>query len=123
MSRSSELDLAFNVLREKGEPVYYRDLIEQVLKARENEADNDAKRIAALYTRLNLDTRFVHLGNGMWGLRHWAAAKTTRRIPMISLLNKTVDYEDRDPDYDSVAEYDGQDRSYLRGRSNSWERA
>lgn len=119
----SEVNVAFQLLREKGEPVYYRDLIQQVLDKIGHEDPKEAKSIASVYTQMNLDMRFVHLGNGIWGLRDWAPAKSARRIPTISLLNKTVEYEDGEGGDDLDDDYDDRDRDYSRSRDDDWERA
>ncbi|MBC9784551.1 MULTISPECIES: DNA-directed RNA polymerase subunit delta [Heliobacterium] len=119
--KASEIEVLHQLLREKGENTFYKDLIVQVLSRMGYEDPEDAKAIAAVYTQMNLDMRFIHFGNGMWGLRNWAPAKSTRRIPTISLLNKTVEYEDGEGGDDD--DYDDRDHDYGRGRDDDWERA
>ncbi|ABZ83508.1 DNA-directed RNA polymerase delta subunit, putative [Heliomicrobium modesticaldum Ice1] len=119
--RVSEMDVLFQLLKEKGENTHFRDLIVQALARIGYEDPEDPKSIAAVYTQMNLDMRFVHIGNGFWGLRNWAPAKSARRIPTISLLNKTVEYEDGESGDDE--DYDDRDHDYGRIRDDDWERA
>ncbi|MBM7866534.1 DNA-directed RNA polymerase subunit delta [Heliobacterium gestii] len=119
--RVSEMDVLFQLLKEKGENTHFRGLIVQALSRIGYEDPEDPKSIAAVYTQMNLDMRFVYFGNGLWGLRNWAPAKSARRIPTISLLNKTVEYEDGEGGDEE--DYDDRDHDYGRGRDDDWERA
>ncbi|KAB2953833.1 DNA-directed RNA polymerase subunit delta [Heliorestis acidaminivorans] len=112
--RFSEAEQIVQVLREKGEALHFRDLIAEVLKRKGYENPTDIKAMARLYTQMNLDMRFVYLGDGLWGLRNWAPATAVRKIPTISLLNKSVDYDDSDGGDDD--EYGEKDSYYSRNR-------
>ena len=79
----SAVDLAYKILNDAGKenPLNYKDLILDIL-SRQNKS-----------TLINMDSRFQHLGNGVWGLTEWnppevkrtrstartATAKTTSR--------------------------------------------
>ncbi|MCW2277507.1 DNA-directed RNA polymerase subunit delta [Heliophilum fasciatum] len=117
--RFSEADTLYSVLNQQGEPMYYRDLIEAALGKLGYQSPYAATDINFVYSQLNLDMRFVHFGNGMWGIRNWAPTKTAKKVPTISLLSKTVDYDDSDVD----DEFDERDHDYGRSRDDDWERA
>jgi DNA-directed RNA polymerase delta subunit len=53
--------------RKRGGPVFYRDLIEEIIE-RMNKP-KDAKTMASIYTRINIDNRLNHIGEGYWVLR------------------------------------------------------
>ena len=67
MKKKSEADWAYTIIEEKGGPVFYRDLVEEIIK-RMNKP-KDAKTMASIYTRINIDNRLNHIGEGYWVLR------------------------------------------------------
>ncbi|MDR3584672.1 MAG: DNA-directed RNA polymerase subunit delta [Desulfosporosinus sp.] len=92
--KPTEADIAFEVLKAQGNPMHYHNLIEEVL--RRLGISQEAIRIAAALTQINLDTRFTFLGQGEWGLKVWEPAKTTKKLSPITLMNKTsADEEDK----------------------------
>jgi len=97
--KMSEVDLAFRILKEKGQPMYYRNLIEEVFEIKPYSGDQ-VLAIAAVHTQINLDTRFIYLGQGQWGLKSWVPAKSHKKIPSITLLNRAVVYDDQDKETD-----------------------
>lgn len=93
--KMSEVDLAFHILKEKGQPMYYRTLIDEVFEVKPYSGDQ-VLAIAAVHTQINLDTRFIYLGQGQWGLKSWVPAKNHKKLPSITLLNRAVVYDDQD---------------------------
>lgn len=67
----SDVDLAYQVLAENGSPMYFRDLIGKVLEAKGRPAASLAHAMAEVHTQINMDSRFVHVGKGTWGLIEW----------------------------------------------------
>ncbi|MGE5397556.1 MAG: DNA-directed RNA polymerase subunit delta [Chitinophagales bacterium] len=65
--KKSEADLAYEIIEERDGPVYYRELVEEIIN-RMNKPKN-AKTMALIYTRINIDNRLVHMGEGYWMLR------------------------------------------------------
>jgi DNA-directed RNA polymerase subunit delta len=74
-STMSETDLAHAILKAGGEPLYYRELIDQVMAIKPLPGKDIQHIMAGIHTELNLDRRFVHLGKGIWGLREWMPNK------------------------------------------------
>jgi DNA-directed RNA polymerase subunit delta len=64
------VDAAYEVLKSAGQPLPVYDLIEQVLEMLQEEPE--PRRMAQIYSDINLDVRFVYRGDGQWGLRDWA---------------------------------------------------
>lgn len=62
-------DIAYQILKIKGEPIYFRELIGQVLSIKPVNGPDLGHQMALVHTELNLDNRFVHIGSGMWFLR------------------------------------------------------
>lgn len=69
----SEVDLAYRILTESGKdnPIYYKDLILDILKRKQKEVQNESAAISEVYTLINMDSRFQHVGDGKWGLVEW----------------------------------------------------
>lgn len=62
--KKSEADWAVAILQEKQEPMYYHDLINQIMDKMGRSKNNNM--ITSIYTRLNLDNRLVYQGDGYW---------------------------------------------------------
>lgn len=67
MEKKSEADWAYQIIEEHEGPVYYRDLVEEIIKSMNK--PRNAKTMASIYTRINIDNRLVHIGEGYWVLR------------------------------------------------------
>jgi len=91
--KPTEADIAYEVLKARGNPMHYHNLIEEVLGRLG--ISKEAIRIAAALTQINLDTRFTFLGRGEWGLKVWDPAKTPRKLVTVSLMNKASSEEDK----------------------------
>ncbi|MDI3327793.1 MAG: DNA-directed RNA polymerase subunit delta [Alicyclobacillaceae bacterium] len=67
----SFVDLAYEVLRQGGTPVHYRDLLADVAQLKGLSDEELEEIVARLYTDINVDGRFLHLGGNVWGLKRW----------------------------------------------------
>ncbi|AET70924.1 DNA-directed RNA polymerase, delta subunit [Desulfosporosinus orientis DSM 765] len=103
-NKPTEADIAYEVLKAEGNPMHYQNLIEEVL--RRLGVSQEAIRVAAALTQINLDTRFTFLGRGEWGLKVWEPAKTSRRTPAVSLINKVSSDEDDKIETDDMEDDD-----------------
>lgn len=62
--KKSEADLALEIMAEKQEPVYYRDLLMEIAARMGRKQDN--LTLTSIYTRLNMDNRLDYQGDGYW---------------------------------------------------------
>ncbi|MDU2066453.1 MAG: DNA-directed RNA polymerase subunit delta [Sporomusaceae bacterium] len=67
----AEIDIACQILRETGEGMYFKDLIAKVLEIKPKRSVSMGQAMAEIHTQINMDSRFVYLGNGRWGLNQW----------------------------------------------------
>jgi DNA-directed RNA polymerase subunit delta len=74
----SEVDLAHKMLHDAGRAMYFRDLIGKVLEAKGDPVHSPAHAIAEIHTQINMDSRFMHVGKGMWGLAEWMPQRGNR---------------------------------------------
>ncbi|MDR3591014.1 MAG: DNA-directed RNA polymerase subunit delta [Negativicutes bacterium] len=76
----SEVDLAYHVLAEKRTALYFRELISEVLTKKGRPLPSIAHAMAEVHTQINMDSRFVHMGKGMWGLTEWLPQRGGRAV-------------------------------------------
>ena len=67
----SVTDLAFYILKNRGQAVHFKELISEIMRVKAISQENPGRLIAQMHTEINLDSRFLHQGNGEWGLREW----------------------------------------------------
>ncbi|OYD07982.1 DNA-directed RNA polymerase subunit delta [Paludifilum halophilum] len=71
VQETAMVDLAFHILKEKGEPILYRNLMEAVSGLKGFSEEEEKEYMAQLYTEVNIDGRFICVGKSLWGLRRW----------------------------------------------------
>lgn len=104
------VELAWEILKQKKEPYYFRDLMKVIQDLRGMSEEQVMDVIARLYTEINIDGRFVCIGHNVWGLRRWYPVD---KGPEKSLSGKRFvrksgdgfsdDDEDLDDDFDDSA--------------------
>jgi DNA-directed RNA polymerase subunit delta len=65
------VDLAFLLLKQVNNPMYYRDIMKEIAAMKGLDSDAVNRVIAQLYTEINIDGRFACVGGNMWGLKRW----------------------------------------------------
>ncbi|SFE62006.1 DNA-directed RNA polymerase subunit delta [Alteribacillus iranensis] len=65
----SAVELAYVLLEEESEPYDYQKLFARIAELKDMTPEEKKNRMTRLFTSLNLDGRFVHLGENHWGLR------------------------------------------------------
>ena len=69
------VNVAYQILKQGGRAMYFRELINEVVKIQGGAAS--AQVLAEVHTRLNMDSRFLHTGKGMWGLVEWSPQRSS----------------------------------------------
>ena len=62
--KKSEADWAIEIMEEKKEPIFYKDLIKE--RADKMGRKKDDYSLTSIYTRLNMDNRLDYQGDGYW---------------------------------------------------------
>ena len=80
VDKISELEIACQILKESGKdnPMDYKTLILEILRAGNKSVQNEAAAISEIYTMINMDSRFQHVGAGYWGLTEWNPPEVKR---------------------------------------------
>lgn len=108
-TRENIPEVALRLLRERRQTMHYKDLVQEIIRER-GEGEVTPELMAHVLTQINLDSRFVHMGKGIWGLRDWAPA-TLKSTPVVI----PGDYQPKHDDYifDEEDEADVDDESEL----------
>ncbi|SFJ66365.1 MULTISPECIES: DNA-directed RNA polymerase subunit delta [unclassified Bacillus (in: firmicutes)] len=67
----SMIEVVHSLLEEKKQATPFHDLVQEIAQLLELSEEQVAARIAQFYTDLNIDGRFINLGENRWGLRGW----------------------------------------------------
>lgn len=114
----SMVDIAFHLLQKGNKPYNYRELLKEIADIKGMSEQEMMDVIAQLYTELNLDGRFVCVGQNTWGLKRWypleqqedAAEGIMARDDYDDDLDDLIDEDDDyDDDLDDDEDLDDED--------------
>jgi len=88
------LSFIYDLLKQNGQQMHYSVLLDEVAKRFYEDQEDLVEAKARFYTWINLDARFTSAGQGCWGLRTAVPQKGSRQVPLLSLMHKTVEYDD-----------------------------
>lgn len=76
--KASEVDVAYDILSQRGTPVHYKELIMEVIDKKRKPVQSLPVAISEVYTLINMDSRFQYVGESLWGLTEWNPPETKR---------------------------------------------
>lgn len=76
--KSLEVDVAYYILTQSGEKMYYKDLVLDVIEKTHKPVQSLSAAISEVYTLINMDSRFHYEGEGQWGLTEWNPPEVKR---------------------------------------------
>lgn len=65
------IEITYELMKTEKQTFLFKDLIKRVAKLKGMNESEVKERISYLYTDLNIDGRFIALGENRWGLRTW----------------------------------------------------
>ncbi|MDM5299762.1 DNA-directed RNA polymerase subunit delta [Bacillus pumilus] len=71
LKQMSLVELAYEIFRDSKAPITFSELIEEMVRLQGIKKSDLDDRLAQFYTDLNIDGRFISLGDQRWGLRSW----------------------------------------------------
>ncbi len=77
-SHTSEVDVAYQVLSQEANMMYYKDLVMKVIELKRKPVQSLSAAISEVYTLINMDSRFHYEGEGQWGLTEWNPPEVKR---------------------------------------------
>lgn len=75
---NTEVDAAHYILSKRGEAMFYKDLVLEVIDRKRKPVQSLSTAIAEVYTLMNMDSRFHYEGEGLWGLTAWNPPEVKR---------------------------------------------
>ncbi|WP_368503069.1 DNA-directed RNA polymerase subunit delta [Alkalihalophilus sp. As8PL] len=67
----SMIEVTYALMKEKRKPYNFNDLVKEIVQIKQMTKKDVNERISFLYTDLNIDGRFLTLGDNNWGLKSW----------------------------------------------------
>lgn len=67
----SFIEIAYELLNEKKQAVPFKDIVDEVSQLLGLSEEEVRAKLAQFYTDINIDGRFISLGENRWGLRVW----------------------------------------------------
>lgn len=67
----SMLEVAYEIFLGRKDAITFNELVDEVAKILELSEEEIRARISQFYTDINIDGRFITLGDNRWGLRTW----------------------------------------------------
>lgn len=71
VDEKSFIDMAYTLLNDKGATMNLYDIIDEFKDLGGYEFEEIENRVVQFYTDLNIDGRFLNVGENQWGLRDW----------------------------------------------------
>ena len=71
INEMSLIEMAYELLVEKKQAVAFQEILDEVSTLAGLTEKQVKEKIAQFYTELNIDGRFLAVGNNIWGLRVW----------------------------------------------------
>ena len=104
----SLIELAYELFSETKEPISFYDLVDQMATVLGVTREALLEKLPQFYTELNIDGRFVCLGENRWGLRAWypydQAEEEVLPVAKPKKKRKQVEEDDEFEDYDASDE-------------------
>lgn len=94
------VDIAFEILRETNRPYNFRELMDEIARLRSLSDQQKMGIIAQVYTEVNIDGRFVCVGENTWGLKRWYPTETVEESQEGGKKKKVVLDDDFDDDFE-----------------------
>ncbi|WP_242318742.1 DNA-directed RNA polymerase subunit delta [Bacillus cereus group sp. BfR-BA-01349] len=71
LKECSMIEVVHSVLGDKKQATTYNELVQEIAQVLGLSQEQVNAKIAQFYTDLNIDGRFINLGENRWGLRSW----------------------------------------------------
>lgn len=114
LSEMALVDIAYEILRETNRTYNFRELMDELVAVRKMTNEQLMAIIAQVYTEINIDGRFVCLGDNVWGLKRWYPTDTVEETQEGGGTKKKKvvlddDFDDYDADEEIVEEFEEDD--------------
>jgi DNA-directed RNA polymerase subunit delta len=113
----SMIELAYEILANKKQAISFKELLEEISQLLNLSEEQVSEKIAQFYTELNIDGRFISIGENRWGLKAWYRYEqiddeTTPQIKSKKKKAKVLYGDEDDLDIDEFDDLDDEDLVY-----------
>jgi DNA-directed RNA polymerase subunit delta len=116
----SLVDMAYAIIESNNkQTVAFTEIMDIIVAATGKPQSEVRAKIAQFYTDMNIDGRFLCMGDNRWGLRSWYPVEQAEEDTITQIKPKKAkkkklkdeddDYEDDDLDYDDLDEFEEDD--------------
>ncbi|CAG9606703.1 DNA-directed RNA polymerase subunit delta [Pseudoneobacillus rhizosphaerae] len=116
----SLVDMAYAIIESNNkQTVAFTEIMDIIVAATGKSQSEVRAKIAQFYTDMNIDGRFLCMGDNRWGLRSWYPVEQAEEDTITQIKPKKAkkkklkdeddDYEDDDLDYDDLDEFEDDD--------------
>jgi len=127
LKEMSMVEVAFLILSEKRQAIPFKELMDEMTRLLELTQSDVEERIAQFYTDLNIDGRFICIGENSWGLRSWypydqideetqpvmkSKKKKAKKVSDDLDLDDLDDLEEEEIDFDDLDDYEEDDDDF-----------
>jgi len=114
LSEMALVDIAYEILRKTNRTYNFRELMDELVTLRKMTNEQLMAIIAQVYTEINIDGRFVCLGDNVWGLKRWYPTDTVEETQEGGGTKKKKvvlddDFDDYDAEDEGVEEFEEDD--------------
>ncbi|HEO8419294.1 DNA-directed RNA polymerase subunit delta [Niallia sp. Marseille-Q9988] len=104
------IDVAYEIMNGGKTPYAFNELMNEVAKLVELTEEEVNEKIAQFYTDVNIDGRFLSLGDNRWGLRLWYPVdKSEEDVVTVTKPKKKKAKKAADDDFDDFDSIDEED--------------
>lgn len=100
------VDLAHILLTDSGEPMTFQQILQRVAELKNMNQEQVDQMMVQIYTEINLDGRFVNIGDGLWGLKKWYPIEQYDDVSPTPSTGKSKRKLLSDDEYDDLDVYD-----------------
>ncbi|MDT9026717.1 DNA-directed RNA polymerase subunit delta [Rossellomorea yichunensis] len=116
LRQTSFIELAHEILTEKKKAMPFEDLVKEIKGLLEISEKEVRSRLLQFYTDLNVEGRFIAMGDNSWGLREWYPVDQIEEetVPTMksSKKKKAKKKDDDDLDLEDFDDLDDEDLDY-----------
>lgn len=102
----SFIEIAYELLVENKQAVPFNEIMDEIISALNLSEQEVKARIAQFYTDMNIDGRFLALGDNRWGLRVWYPVDHVEEevVPVVKPKKKKAKKAKDEDDFDEIEE-------------------
>lgn len=116
LSEMAMVDIAYEILRETKRTFNFREIMDEISAMRGLTTEQTMSIIAQVYTEINIDGRFICIGDNTWGLKRWYPTETIEETQEGGGKKKKVvlddDFDDYDIEDEAEAEFEEEDTTF-----------